>query len=105
MFERTWSTPRRERPRRGARGAREPRAAAPRACSWSINYCTVAALLICVVIVALFVEEFLAVALRGLAGALFVAAMVALIGGLTCFLREVYLATHTTSVDLARFEE
>ena len=29
-----------------------------RACSWSINYCTTAALLICVVIVALFVEEF-----------------------------------------------
>jgi hypothetical protein len=29
--------------------------------------------------------------------------MVALIGGLTCFLREVYLATHTTSIDPARF--
>ncbi len=75
-----------------------------RACSWSINYCTTAALLVCVVIVALFVEEFFGTGLRGTAGALFVAAMIALIGGLGCFLREVYLATHTTSIDLARFE-
>jgi hypothetical protein len=29
--------------------------------------------------------------------------MVALIGGLSCFLREVYLATHTTILDPARF--
>jgi len=75
-----------------------------RACSWSINYCTTAALLICVVIVALFVEEFFSTSLRGVAGALFVAAMIALIGGLGCFLREVYLATHTTMIDLSRFE-
>jgi hypothetical protein len=75
-----------------------------RVCSWSINFSTVAALLICIVIVALFVEEFFQKDLKWLAGALFVAAMVALIGGLTCFLREVYLATHTTVVDVARFE-
>jgi hypothetical protein len=75
-----------------------------RICSWSINLSTVAALLICLVIVALFVEEFFGADLKWLAGALFVAAMVALIGGLACFLREVYLATHTTSVDLSRFK-
>jgi hypothetical protein len=75
-----------------------------RVCSWSITCSTAAALLICLVIVALFVEEYFAADLKWLAGALFVAAMVALIGGLTCFLREVHLATHTTSVDLARFE-
>jgi uncharacterized protein DUF2721 len=75
-----------------------------RVCSWSINFSTVAALLICIVIVALFVEEFFQRDLKWLAGALFVAAMVALIGGLTCFLREVYLATHTTVVDVARFD-
>jgi Protein of unknown function (DUF2721) len=75
-----------------------------RVCSWSINYSTAAALLICLVIVVLFVEEFFGADLKWLAGALFVGAMVALIGGLTCFMREVYLATHTTSVDLARFE-
>jgi len=75
-----------------------------RVCSWSINYCTIAALLICLVIVALFVEEFFATNLKWLAGALFVAAMVALICGLIAFLREVYLATHTTNIDLARFD-
>src|SRR5512143_2037625 len=76
-----------------------------RVCSWSINYCTAAALLICLVIVTLFVEAFFAANLKWLAGALFVAAMVALICGLGCFLREVYLATHTVSVDPARFAE
>lgn len=73
-------------------------------CSWSINYCTTAALLVCLVIVTLFMEEFFATNLKWLAGALFVSAMVAVIGGLGCFLREVYLATHTTSIDPARFE-
>jgi hypothetical protein len=73
-------------------------------CSWSINCCTVAALLVCLVIVTLFVEEYFATNLKSLAGALFVGAMVALICGLICFLREVYLATHTTSIDPARFE-
>ena len=47
-----------------------------RVCSWSINYCT-PRLLICLVIVALFVG-ILATNLKWLAGALFVAAMVAL---------------------------
>lgn len=51
-------------------------------CSWSINYCTSAALLVCLVIVTLFVEEFFAANLKWLAGALFVGAMVAVICGL-----------------------
>jgi len=75
-----------------------------RVCSWSINFCTAAALLVCLVIVTLFVEEFFARNLRGLAGALFVLAMVGVICGLSCFLREVHLATRTTSIDPARFE-
>jgi hypothetical protein len=75
-----------------------------RICSWSINYCTTAALLVCLVIVTLFLEEFFVADLRWLGSALFVAAMIALIGGLACFLREVYLATHTVSFDPARFE-
>jgi hypothetical protein len=75
-----------------------------RVCSWSINGCTAAALLICLVIVSLFVEEFFSTNLRVLAGSLFVAAMVAVIFGLSCFLREVYLATHTTRIDPTRFE-
>jgi len=75
-----------------------------RVCSWAINFCTTAALLVCLVIVTLFLEEFFVSNLKWLAGALFVAAMVAVICGLTCFLREVYLATHTISIDPARFE-
>jgi len=75
-----------------------------RVCSWSINFCTSAALLVCLVIVVLFVEEFFATNLRGLAGALFVAAMLAVICGLVCFLREVYLATRTISIDHRKLE-
>ena len=73
-------------------------------CSWSINYCTVSALFICLVIVALFVEEFFGASLKWPAGVLFVLSMVSLILGLACFLREVYLATHATSIDASRFD-
>jgi hypothetical protein len=72
-------------------------------CSWSINYCTLAALLVCLVIVTLFIEELFTTHLRWFAGCLFVAAMVLLICGLTWFLREVYLATHMTTIDHTRF--
>jgi len=67
--------------------------------SWAINFCTAAALIVCLVIVTLFVEEFFSRNLKWIAGALFVVAMLSLIGGLTCFLREVYLATHTVRID------
>ena len=72
--------------------------------SWSINFCTTAALLVCMVIAALFIEEFFTTHVRWVAGVLFVLAMVAVIGGLSTFLREVYLATHSTSIDPARFD-
>ncbi len=72
--------------------------------SWSINFCTGAALLLCVVIVTLFFEEFLGTDLKWLAGALFVTVMFALIGGLSAFLREVYLATHAGRIDASRFQ-
>jgi hypothetical protein len=55
-------------------------------------------LLICVCIATLFVDAFVGTQLRWLVGALFVLTMVALIGGLVSFLREVYLATHTLSI-------
>jgi len=73
--------------------------------SWAINFCTGAALLVCLCIVSLFSEEFLALDLRWLAGVEFVGSMLALIGGLTCFLREVYLATHTMRIESSRFEQ
>lgn len=73
-----------------------------RVCSWSINYCTTAALLVCLVIVSLFIEEFFAAHIRWAAGALFVGAMLAVVGGLLNFLREVYIATESTAIDHAR---
>ena len=71
--------------------------------SWSINLCTGAALLVCIVIVTLFFEEFFGTDLKWLAGAQFVGAMIALLGGLASFLREVYLATHTGRIEAERF--
>jgi hypothetical protein len=71
--------------------------------SWAINFCTSAALLVCIVIAALFIEAFFSADLKWLAGVLFIGAMIALIGGLGCFLREVYVATHTVRVMSARF--
>ena len=72
--------------------------------SWSINFCTAAALLVCVVIVTLFVGEFFGRNLSLPAGALFVVAMLTVIGGLYAFLREVYIASHSTSIDARRFD-
>jgi hypothetical protein len=71
--------------------------------SGSINLCTGAALLVCTVIVTLFFEEFFGMNLKWFAGAQFVGAMFALLGGLSSFLREVYLATHTGRIEAERF--
>ena len=65
---------------------------------WAINLCTSAALLICTVIAALFIDVFTGTDLKWLVGGLFVVAMITLIGGLISFLREVYLATHTLRI-------
>ena len=66
--------------------------------SQAINGCTAAALLICLVIATLFVEALLNWQLRGLAAVLFIGAMLALIAGLSLFLREVHLALHAVRV-------
>ena len=71
--------------------------------SWAINFCTSAALLVCVVIAALFIEAFFSADLKWLAGVLFIGVMVALIGGLSCFLREVYVATQTVRIMHSKF--
>lgn len=73
-------------------------------CSWAINYCTTAALMVCLVIVSLFMDEFLDANVRWIPGALFVAAMLSIVGGLVNFLREVYMATHATTIDHRRFD-
>jgi hypothetical protein len=69
-----------------------------RLASRAINACTFAALLVCLVVTTLFIEALLELPLKWLAGMLFIGAMAALIGGLTAFLREVYLATHTVRI-------
>ena len=66
--------------------------------SWAINLCTFAALLVCTVVATLFADAFLRTNLKILVGAFFIGAMVILIGGLSTFLAEVYLATHALRI-------
>ncbi len=66
--------------------------------SAAIAGCTFAALLVCAVIAALFLEALLGVPLKALAGALFTGATLALVVGLAYFLREVYVATATIRI-------
>ena len=60
---------------------------------WAISLCTICALLVCIVIGALFVGSVAAIDLSIAVASLFIAAMLALIAGLLCFLREISLAT------------
>ena len=63
--------------------------------SVAITACTVAALLVCIVIASLFLEVLLHAPLNWFVGGLFTASTFALIVGLAFFLREVHLATST----------
>lgn len=60
---------------------------------WPITLCTVCALLVCIVISALFVGSELDKDPSALIAVLFTGAMLALIAGLVCFLREIAIAT------------
>jgi hypothetical protein len=60
---------------------------------WAISLCTMCALLVCVVIASLFVGTVMGAELTSLIAMLFIAAMLALIGGLLILLREIYIAT------------
>jgi Protein of unknown function (DUF2721) len=65
----------------------------------AISLCTVCALLICLVIVTLFLSALMNVSgSRWIAG-LFILAMLALIGGLVVFLREIFIATASVRID------
>jgi hypothetical protein len=55
--------------------------------------CTIAALLVCMVIAALFVQAMFSAPLAKAIGALFTGAMLALVVGLAFFMREVHLGT------------
>jgi hypothetical protein len=60
---------------------------------WAISLCTLCALLICVVIATLFIGTVMGVQMTNLIAFLFIAAMLALIGGLLSLLHEIYIAT------------
>ncbi|WP_109014397.1 DUF2721 domain-containing protein [Novimethylophilus kurashikiensis] len=68
----------------------------------AITLCTCSALLICIVIAALFVGAQMSVDPSNAVSLLFISAMVALISGLLCFLREIFLATGSIIVQSRR---
>jgi hypothetical protein len=68
----------------------------------AISLCTSCALLVCAVIAALFVGAFLEADLSVLVGLMFIAAMLALIGALVSFLREIQIATRSMRIGPGR---
>jgi hypothetical protein len=61
----------------------------------------IAALFVCLLIAIAFAELFFGFETRGMIGGLFIASMLALIGGLIAFLREVFVAVKSLSSGLA----
>jgi hypothetical protein len=68
--------------------------------SAAITSCTLAALLVCMVIAALFLEVLLSLQVKWLLGLLFTASTLTLVVGLAFFLREVHLATQTVRIQV-----
>ena len=66
----------------------------------AIGMATTCALLICLVITLLFVGAFTGVDVSTLVGIVFIVAMLALIGGLLSFLREVQIAIRSLRIGL-----
>jgi hypothetical protein len=67
---------------------------------WAIILCTICALLICIVIATLFAGAFWTMDISTIIGLLFIFAMLALIGGLVSFLREISLATGSVRIGM-----
>jgi len=63
--------------------------------SAAITASTIAALLVCMDITALFIEEMFGIPMAWIVAGLFTAAILALVVGLTFFLREVHLSSQT----------
>jgi hypothetical protein len=61
---------------------------------WAISLCTICALFICIVIAALFIGAELGKDPSSTISVFFIVAMLTLIAGLLCFLREIALATN-----------
>lgn len=66
--------------------------------SRAINMFTIAALLVCLVIVTLFLEAMFILSLKWLIGVLFILATLGLVVGLGYFLREVHMAANTVRI-------
>jgi len=66
--------------------------------SVAITACTIAALLLCMLIITLFLEGLLNAPLKWLIGTLFASSTLALIVSLSFFLREVHIATQTIHI-------
>lgn len=66
--------------------------------SIAITACTIAALLTCMVVGALFLESMINAPLKWVIGTLFTASTLAMVIGLTFFVREVHLATRTIRI-------
>ena len=60
---------------------------------WAIGLCTGCALMVCIVIATLFVGSLTGTDISGPIATLFIIAMLSLVSGLLCFLREIALAT------------
>lgn len=71
-----------------------------RVASAAITACTLSALLVCMVIAALFIEVLLELHLKWLEGLLFTASTLSLVVGLALFLREIHLGTQTVRIEL-----
>jgi hypothetical protein len=67
---------------------------------WAVGLCTVSALLVCIVIAALFVGSEAGIDPSQAVSLLFISAMLTLIFGLLCFLREVFLATGNMGISI-----
>ena len=68
--------------------------------SAAITACTLAALLVCMVVAALFIEAMFNAHLKWIIGTLFTAGTLTLVVGLAFFLREVHLATQTVRIPI-----
>jgi len=64
----------------------------------------VAGLLVCLLVATAFIQHFFNFEIRGLIGGLFIVAMLALIGGLLAFLREVFVAVRSLRFDMPSTE-
>ena len=71
-----------------------------RLASTAITACTLAALLVCMVIAMLFLEVLLKLHLKWLEGVLFTASTLAMVVGLALFLREIHLGARTVRIEL-----